>query len=378
MQSVSAPIRLEALTTLRFFAAAFIVFGHSQGQFGIPVGAAGHFNASHSVAFFFVLSGFILAWVYPTLEKTGGKSFLIARLARIWPAHITTLALICILLTPKMRLLGETTTLGMLIANILMVHAWIPYQSIAYRLNSVSWSISTEAFFYLCFPLLIKQWRRTWWLKLLLSATLTLTMIILCNVIPIPDGIEPLQKGVSAHAMLYNHPFTRQLEFVFGMSMASLFRFLQPRMKLRMLSGTLLELAALALIATIMFYYAEITATAVAKYPSIGGPGSLWMNACGVVMPFFGIFIVVMGLNLGWITRILSLPFLVLLGEISYSIYLMHFGLLHYYCNHKEAFVWIPMWLQGVTFGLIVLISSYVMWRYIEKPCRGWIRKLGA
>ena len=58
--------KLEQMTSLRFFAALMIVFHHADGLFGI-----GHapLNLGQGVSFFFVLSGFILTFVYPSLDS---------------------------------------------------------------------------------------------------------------------------------------------------------------------------------------------------------------------------------------------------------------------------------------------------------------------
>ena len=80
----AAAPRIESLTPLRFFAAVLIVLHHGREQFAIGQG----------VSFFFVLSGFILAYAYPRLEgHREVLTFLRARIARIWPAHGATLVL---------------------------------------------------------------------------------------------------------------------------------------------------------------------------------------------------------------------------------------------------------------------------------------------
>jgi peptidoglycan/LPS O-acetylase OafA/YrhL len=61
--------KLNALTSLRFFAAAMIVLGHCHGQFEHTIKIAEHFALNQAVSFFFVLSGFILAYVYPVLSN---------------------------------------------------------------------------------------------------------------------------------------------------------------------------------------------------------------------------------------------------------------------------------------------------------------------
>jgi peptidoglycan/LPS O-acetylase OafA/YrhL len=80
---------------MRFFAAAMIVVFHSGGRLTTL------FALEQGVSFFFVLSGFILTYVYPTLS--GGhrlRDFYVARVARIWPAHLATFLLLLCLIQP--------------------------------------------------------------------------------------------------------------------------------------------------------------------------------------------------------------------------------------------------------------------------------------
>ena len=147
--------RLPALTGLRFVAAAMILAHHTRGEFHMPLPSI---PLDHGVSLFFVLSGFILTHVYPELETWAAtKRFLILRVARIWPAHVVTLFL-------AMLAYGKSINQTFL-ANFTMTHAWIPMGRWFFSYNAVSWSISTEFFFYLMFPLLILNWSRNFWWK---------------------------------------------------------------------------------------------------------------------------------------------------------------------------------------------------------------------
>ena len=87
------PSSLDALTGLRFIAAVTVVFVHAF-KFGQGSTTLGPW-AANAVTFFFVLSGFILTYVYhERLKQTGLLKFYWARFARIWPLHIC-----CLLLT---------------------------------------------------------------------------------------------------------------------------------------------------------------------------------------------------------------------------------------------------------------------------------------
>src|SRR5688572_22687863 len=85
--------QLDPLTSLRFAAAAMIVVLHTRGVFGLPADWGEPFAFAQAVPFFFVLSGFILTHVYPNLDAAGSRRFLVARVARLWPAHAATFLL---------------------------------------------------------------------------------------------------------------------------------------------------------------------------------------------------------------------------------------------------------------------------------------------
>ncbi|MDQ6832649.1 MAG: hypothetical protein M3008_04555, partial [Chloroflexota bacterium] len=61
---------------------------------------------------------------------------------------------------------------------------------------------------------------------------------------------------------------------------------------------------------------------------------------------------------------------LVLLGEISYSLYLLHTIVVIWYISHPGWFTFIPGWLLYPAFWAFILVASYLGWRCIERPCR--------
>jgi hypothetical protein len=72
LQNPHCAPKLEALTTLRFVAAAMIVVFHTLGSLG-GAGQWKQFHFAQAVSFFYILSGFILCYVYPNLEAPGAK-----------------------------------------------------------------------------------------------------------------------------------------------------------------------------------------------------------------------------------------------------------------------------------------------------------------
>jgi peptidoglycan/LPS O-acetylase OafA/YrhL len=181
--------KLHALTALRFFAAAMIVMLHAQGYFGtVPLFA--HFVLTQGVCFFFVLSGFILTYAYPALDRRGTVRFLVARLARIMPLHLLTLLLYVLILPAWYRDSVSSSTRGAGLLSALLLQAWVPVYRVQTAFNGVSWSLSAELFFYLCFPLLIWGWRQTWRLKIAATFLLVVDAILVAN-----HGLGLLPRG---------------------------------------------------------------------------------------------------------------------------------------------------------------------------------------
>ena len=153
---MTAPANLKPLTTVRFWAAAWVVLYDYWPDLtgGRPIGIA---KGYLGVELFFVLSGFILSHVY--LRSWEGKrfgygAFLWARIARIWPLHVATLVGIG-LLGLAATVMGVEMTHSVLAwdalpANLLLVHAWNLAPRVGW--NHASWSISAEWFAYLAFP----------------------------------------------------------------------------------------------------------------------------------------------------------------------------------------------------------------------------------
>ena len=134
--------KLDQLTALRFFAALMIVIHHSVGLFGVKdIGV----NWGQGVSFFFVLSGFILTYVYPSLETWPQiRRFWKARVARIWPAYLVSFAI-------GYLLIPYVLVTKIALVKLLMLQSLVPLSTYYFSYNALSWSVSTEAFFISCF-----------------------------------------------------------------------------------------------------------------------------------------------------------------------------------------------------------------------------------
>jgi peptidoglycan/LPS O-acetylase OafA/YrhL len=176
--------QIDNLTGVRAFAALAVMMLHLRYP---PLSDAyGHFAflfnyGALGVEVFFVLSGFILAYVHRGDFLTGitagaARSFLWARLARIYPVHLFELVVVAFVLpTAHLFYWGPTDTWTTLATNLLLVHGWGLPGLLTF--NQPSWSISAEWFAYLCFPLLVFLTRRWhFWRPIALIALLMLIM----------------------------------------------------------------------------------------------------------------------------------------------------------------------------------------------------------
>lgn len=157
MTPVPTPPDLRALTTLRFFAALWVVLYTAWPHLDVGFVPVAVTKGYLGVETFFVLSGFILSHVY--LEAAGEKrfrygGFLWARLARVYPLHLVTLfgmiGLGLVATVAGLSIDGSLTNWRDLPAHLTLTHAWGLATSSAF--NHPSWSISAEWAAYLSFP----------------------------------------------------------------------------------------------------------------------------------------------------------------------------------------------------------------------------------
>jgi peptidoglycan/LPS O-acetylase OafA/YrhL len=105
------------------------------------------------VGFFFILSGFVLAW--SARDTDTKRAFWRRRGARILPGYwfAWVLGLILTVVQPGHLWHGA-------LPGLVLLQSWIPKSSIYFGGNGVGWSLSVEALFYALFPFLFVLFRR--------------------------------------------------------------------------------------------------------------------------------------------------------------------------------------------------------------------------
>ncbi len=146
--------RYVSLDGLRFIAAMGVVAHHYAGLGGAPIAETLFAKNYLFVDFFFAISGFVIFHNYVGRVSTWSAygDFLKNRLARIYPLHLfTCLVYVALAFTLwRDRIDRSFVDSSALLPNLLLVHAWGTTQATSF--NYPSWSISAEWLAYLSFP----------------------------------------------------------------------------------------------------------------------------------------------------------------------------------------------------------------------------------
>jgi len=353
-------VTIRSLTALRFFAAAVIVLHHSVGHFGISPEIQKYVNTGQPVSFFFILSGFILTCVYPSLDR--GRDilkFLVHRLARIWPLHVMTF-LIVVLFVP-----GSPPPFSVAAANFFMVHGWVPFKTYFFSVNWLSWAVSTEWALYLLFPIILYRFERTWPVKLFAFFLLVIGLILLCRI-----GDLPPLNGTGKPACLglvYINPLARLFEFTLGMVLGLFYLKRRSVYEPGPRRGTFLETGAcLWAVAAILATYPILKTL----YPLLGYGAAHWVGSSGLPCLFYGPLILVMAFEKGMVSRWIGRGFLVRLGELSFPIYLLHQIGIRFYVSRYEAGADRFDGVAYLLFWIFLILSAFVAHAAVEGPCR--------
>jgi peptidoglycan/LPS O-acetylase OafA/YrhL len=326
------------------------------------------------VDFFFVLSGFILCYVYARnfegrTKSQDFKRFTVARFARVYPLHLFSLLLTTLFLfllhqfgaTVSPILDAENSaysfTTNLFLLHSMNLHKWFTF-------THASWSISTEWWMYMLFPFLVRPFMK-------LSGTGRLAVFALCIVGYLVIGylLVPLVTVPDAISFLKVHPFSLNVAYQFGffrcmcgfvIGMMAYFAYKADWSRKLLSSGYtfLILISGLAL----CMHFAVLDVFTVLFFPFI-----LLAAAYG---------------NKHINTILASRP-LQKLGDWSFSIYLIHQPFLY----QGAAIIGIPdrsgstlpkpgillCWSICILFVVFILFISYLSFRYIEAPARNFI-----
>ncbi len=347
--------RLPSLTALRFWAALFVVVYHLSRQLApIPVLSHLGWYGRTGVTFFFVLSGFVLAWTYHDTTVPAGV-FWWRRFARIWPLLVVA----TLLSTAVYLAMGVDVPARAVAAALAMVHAWSLDPVVVRGGNGATWSLSDEAFFYLCFPLLLPLVK-----PLRLRAKLSVAAAAM-GLLLVVWVLLTTQVAVAHRAWAIDYlPLSRLPQFVVGVALGSAVRAgWRPRLRLDV------TIAAVIAFHLALFAWGHYAGT------------SLWnpFSASQVLAtPFFAAVVLAAAVrDLHRRTGLLGRPWALRLGHWSFAWYLVHeiflrtwvFVLGHPASLASRALAWTAVALSS-------LLVAGVLYHWVEHPSERRLRAL--
>ncbi len=369
MQTPRAPVeRFEALDGWRGICACLVALLHFHGYSPIYTTALVR-NSYLFVDFFFVLSGFVIAYNYSSKLGSwqGVRQFMFLRLGRLYPLHL--FVLLCLVAYETVKLFAHADAFtgdhrpAAVFTNLLLIQSLGVHDSLTW--NGPAWSISTELWAYITFAV-VSAWigMRNW----MLAATAIVAPLLL------------LHLSTSGMDTTFDWGLIRCL-FGFALGVAC-YRLHAARPAALRAPGqstmTLLEVAIVA---------------AVVMYVSAAGTSPMSFMA-----PFvFAVAVLIFAIEGGLVSELFRNRVLRWLGTLSYSIYLTHYLVVLILPSVVKRLVgqdlWTPMPLPGGQFvmafgrnnvegtllymailGCTIALSAFT-YRWVETPGREWSRR---
>jgi peptidoglycan/LPS O-acetylase OafA/YrhL len=344
---------IKPLTSLRLIFALMIFLFHLQFFPKTETAFTGLYDAvfqelSLGVAFFFILSGFVLSMSYKKRfaeNKITYREYFGARIARVYPLHLLTLIISVPLSFPELTS-DVAGFFSRFIADVLLIKSWVPDPRYYFAFNGVAWSISAELFFYMIFPVLI-----------LLAGPGKRWSIAILILIPVLIFIMP---EVYEHKLFHINPLFRAFDFFIGILLYELYErgIFKPVSRA---AATTQELFAIGLFVAFFAFH---------QYIPQGYRYSCyyWLTMAVIILTF--------AYAKGAVSDGLSHKWLVLGGEISFGFYLIHQLVIRYllYLNGRFGVLHNYYLLAFIIF-VISVVASYFMYKLFEMPMNRFLRE---
>lgn len=343
---VQAKQDIPALTGIRGIAALTVVIVHILIWRGLN--SSWHLPTQWPVEIFFVLSGFVMSMNYLRPEGVKWRAFFAARFGRVYPLFIlTTFAMGAFYLIQARRKgaqMGDLSAAHWL--QEITLSTAMPIIGDGGMWNDPSWSISVEAWVYvLIFPVvaLIATRRPS---PFVVACVTTLGLALFGGLLSTFPAGDHFKAGWMA--------FGRgALGFLGGWGAYGLYNRL-------VIPGRVSDLLCVALLGAMI-------AVNWAGFPSAG-----WL-----LLPFYPIVVLGLTNSEGVTAKLMATRPIVFLGEISYSVYLMH-ALLRFAIDPVLKLLGIQesVWAWLFLYIPVVIGVSTLTYMFFEKPARDMLRKL--
>ena len=341
---------IKQLTFLRFLAAVLVVlfhYGRNTWPFNTNEISKVVLEGSIAVSFFFFLSGVVLAVNYINKSNFNYRDFIIKRIARIYPVYLLAFIITLILA----MLVNNSYPKGLsILLQILGFHAWVP--GICLEINYPAWSISVEMFFYLLFPLIVFLFKK------IKTSQITIIVILIWVISSFQHYyfVNNLYEvnNIKIEQFILYFPLWHLNIFLTGM-LAGIY--INKIKKINFLTARSLYLTG------ILIFFAVFL---------IDNPFIKYVHN-GLLAPVFFLIIIGLSFDNSLITKALSNNKLILLGNASYSIYILQWPLFIVFSKilNKESLNGIYFYIYLIT----LIIISIIVYLFFEKNMKHLILK---
>jgi len=388
--SQSRPVEIRALSGARAIPPLILVlFHYCAGRtysgakwFDLPVG-----KGYLWVEFFFILSGFVLTYVYGARwrefwQLSHYARFIQTRLTRLYPLHLFMLFVILFMVITMRALAAHygyvsiydepyhpINTWPTFIANLFLVQAWNMFPYLSW--NGASWFVSVEFLLVLLIPLYFTIAR---------GGVASAVFLIVCGAAGLAwlsgyaglFGLGPISK-FGLDLTFHNGIFRGMSDFAIGVGLTVLYGAVKAR------GGAALPTIAHSLIQLGAF---SVLLWAIYETGWAHRPEDLYVALSMALLIF------VLAFDRGLLARVLQTKLLLRLGEWSYAIYIGQTALLQL-LRHIDLHIlpglvggpwvpWIPPW-HAVEPALLVaaaVLWGYLLFALVEKPSAGLLKGL--
>ncbi len=334
-----SPGLINSLTVFRFIAALIVFLFHCSIHLQWRTGftAIDHFFSNGAVFMtgFFVLSGFIMTYVYHDIDFTKRGNifdFFVKRFAKIYPAYAVGTVVYFLFFNVEFL----KSPLRVIFNDAFLAQAFFPSMT-AIGLNGGTWSLTVEMFLYFLFPFLIILLNKR------AGLALTIGFII--------ASLASLNVALGVSDAVYTNPALRVSDFLIGIGFYFLTMRFGKRFE-RLWSKRLVHLISPVLIAV--------------SCVALGSSEYQYMFGHAMIAPLFGMWIFSIYHRKGFFY---DNSVMVYLGKISYSFYIWQFVAIDI---GKRCLA-----LDAMNLHLIVLMCfisnvaiSSISYKIIEEPFR--------
>lgn len=354
--------RLDGIESLRAYAAVSIIMFHMIGSGGIQIPEALSFIGTHfgqGVPLFFVVSGFSLAYGYMgrLRDEASIQAYYRRRFFRIAPLFYAALAFQLLWLWYAYDTTFRLTDIAL---NVTFLFNFIP--RLTDGIVPASWTIGVEMLFYAIFPAL---------LLLCTNLPRTLIALALSTLVAGQFGVDTKTMADQMPAFVY-HNFLKNLPlFMWGVAAFHVLELIKLHRTSSLSRYVGWAVVALAIAGLFLLYHWQ----ALYMYFWVLDLRSVWDTLWGVP---FGLLCIGLAVHP---TRVISNPVTRYVGQISFSVYIVHANIL-WEAGRAGLFNWIfgvlhwspvlAYFTSLVAALAIILPIAAITYRLIEVPGMNW------